>query len=222
AEEHLGAAEAALSGGDAAGAAHALALASVYIDSHLWDTEFPPAAREGARARQGTLGARLKALRAVAERGPLVEAARAALAPARAARVRSPAAFAAAAAPAAACAAPPPPGADAEWSGPAGSLAELAAECRKLAEEAAAGEAQAAAAAAARDRAFRAALRGDRLAIYERYGAPTDPDAPEIAARARTWTYVGAEWVGPRGETRLVLTFRGDKLVGRRRIQQAR
>lgn len=36
ADEHLAAAEAALARGDAAASAHALALASIYIDSHLW------------------------------------------------------------------------------------------------------------------------------------------------------------------------------------------
>ena len=73
-----------------------------------------------------------------------------------------------------------------------------------------------------RDRAFRAALHGDRLFIYERYGPPTSPDAPETAARAGVWTYE----IGPSGPllevTRLVLTFRGDKLVGRRRTRHAR
>ena len=64
-------------------------------------------------------------------------------------------------------------------------------------------------------------LRGDRLLIYERYGAPSEPDGPE-GVHAPVWVYVEGPTGPLRQVTRLILTFRGDKLVGRRRTRHAR
>jgi hypothetical protein len=222
ADEHLSAAEEALARGETAVAARALALASIYVDSPLWAAAYPEDARSGARAREARLAAELAALRIVDERSPQAEAARAALARARSVRPSSPAGFAAAVASARACAAPVPPDVDAAWIGPHGSLADLVAGCRALADQAAAGEAQAAAEAAALDRTFRDALHGDRLSIYLRYGAPIDPGSPEAAVRAPMWTYEIGPAGAPGDTVRLVLTFRGDRLVGRRRVRHAR
>src|SRR5262249_8812075 len=118
-------------------------------------------------------------------------------------------AFDAATSAAEACAAPIPDDIDAEWA----HLPEVVADCHTVASRAEQGKVE----AAARDREFRATLRGDRAAIYATHGAPTEPADVAGAARAAQWVYV----IGPSGALgrveRLVLTFRGDKLVGRRR-----
>ena len=220
-EGHLGAAAEALDRGDAAAAGRTLALVGIYVDSHLWDGAWSPSERTAARGKERALAQRLVALRTIEERVPLLAAARRALLEARSTKRPTAAGFARARDAAAACGAPLPHGADTAWKGRAGSLDDLLAECGQIARDANAGEARAAADAGTRDQAYRAVLRGDRLLIYERYGAPSEPDGPE-GAHAPVWVYVEGP-IGPlRQVTRLILTFRGDKLVGRRRTRHAR
>src|SRR5215470_14059950 len=132
AAEALDASEAALEGGDPQAAARALALASIYVDSHLFDAAWVSegvGARTAAKDREKILAARVGALAEKRARERSRDAAREALA------ARS---FDAATSAAQACVAPIPDDIDADWA----HLPQVVADCQAIAGRAESGKAE--------------------------------------------------------------------------------
>ncbi len=229
AEEHVIAAEDALTIGDEAAAGLAIDLAWLYLESPLFKAWWRAAAASGDRLYGTVLAGRLEEAGRRRESMIVVPRLQAQHAGAMAAyrraldaRPPATAEFRAARDLAQQCANFDAAGTDPSWEVPdeATSVSKIKFVCAETAGEIGLDAARAREAWVARDAALRKVLKGERLEVYEQLGEPGGAlarAAPEAVAKARVWEFV----LGPTGKLKTyetwVITFSGNKVVERKR-----